>query len=176
MGNEAFLRAAGRRGCPFCVLALDYRRQDAKDTKRDHHAYQNASCTEPLPPIHHISMLFGMRDTAVIPPFVDALPAGATSNRCQAVWPSYQKASFTEPLAPAHHISMLLGMRDTAVIPPFVDALPAGAISIRCQAFWPSYQKASCTEPLAPISPALDKHSQESASSPVNAASDRGVE
>src|SRR5690348_2592717 len=89
-------------------------------------SYQNASCTEPVAPIHHISMLLGMRDTAVIPPFGDALPAGAISNCRQPSWPSYQNASCTEPFAPIHHISMLLGMRDTAVIPPFGDALPAG--------------------------------------------------
>ncbi len=62
-----------------------------------------------------ISMLLGMRDTAVTPPLTDALPAGAISYCRQPSWPSYQNASCTEPLAPTHHISMLLGMRDTSV-------------------------------------------------------------
>src|SRR5678816_1721605 len=68
-------------------------------------SYQKASWTEPLEPIHHTSMLFGMRETAVIPPFVAALPPGASSNRCHCA-PSYQKASCTSPLGPIHHTSI----------------------------------------------------------------------
>ena len=74
-------------------------------------------------------MLLGMRDTAVIPPFSDALPAGASSYRRQPCCPSYQYAPCTEPLAPTHQISMLLGMRDTATILPLPEMLSAGANS-----------------------------------------------
>src|SRR6266702_1654421 len=94
-------------------------------------AYQKASCTEPFGPIHHISMLLGIRDTAVILPLTEALPAGASSNRCHCP-PSYQKASWTEPFGPIHHTSMLLCIRDTAAISPLDEALPAGASSNRC--------------------------------------------
>ena len=41
-------------------------------------------------------MLFAMRETAVMPPVVEALPAGANSNRCHRPF-SYQYASCTEP-------------------------------------------------------------------------------
>jgi hypothetical protein len=58
-------------------------------------------------------MLLGIRDTAVIPPFGDALPAGAISNRRQPSCPSDQNASCIDPLAPTHHISMLLDVSST---------------------------------------------------------------
>src|SRR5450759_5780527 len=73
-------------------------------------SYQNASSTEPLAPTQNISMLLGTRETAVIPPSNDALPAGAISSRPQWSMPSYQNASWTEPLAPTQNISMLLGL------------------------------------------------------------------
>ena len=38
-------------------------------------SYQNASSTEPAAPTQKISMLLGTRETAVSPPFGDALPA-----------------------------------------------------------------------------------------------------
>ena len=72
-----------------------------------------------------------MRDTEVIPPFSDALPAGASSYRRKPSCPSYQYAHCIEPLAPTHQISILLGMRDTEVIPPSVAAMFAGANSKR---------------------------------------------
>ncbi|WP_218963234.1 hypothetical protein, partial [Bacillus pseudomycoides] len=75
-------------------------------------SYQKASCTEPFAPIHHISMLFGILDTAAIflllveegrlgAGLVEALPAGAISCRLHGC-PSYQKALCTEPFAPIH--------------------------------------------------------------------------
>src|SRR6266702_2563196 len=94
-------------------------------------AYQKASCTELIVPIHHTSMLLGIRDTAAISPLDEALPAGASSNRCHCP-PSYQKASWTEPFGPIHHTSMLLCIRDTAVIPPLAEALPIGARANCC--------------------------------------------
>jgi hypothetical protein len=60
-------------------------------------------------------MLLGIRDTAAMPPFDEALPGGANWNVCHEL-PSYQLASFTEPSAPIHQTSMLLGIRDTAAM------------------------------------------------------------
>ncbi len=73
-------------------------------------------------------MLPGIRETAAMPPVVEALPAGASSKPCQ-VLPSYQKRSWTEPFAPTKNTSMLPGTRETAAMPPLADALPAGASS-----------------------------------------------
>jgi hypothetical protein len=83
-------------------------------------------------------MLPGMRETAVIPPCAEALPAGANWKRCQLP-PSYQKASCTDPSGPIHQTSMLFGMRETAVMPPCGEALPGGASWKICQVP-PSYQ------------------------------------
>ena len=89
--------------------------------------YQKAPCTVPPSPIHQISMLVSMRESAAMPLFGPAAVGTATGSRygCQPLPSSYQKSPRTDRSAPIHHASMLVSMRDAAEIPAAV-AGPTG--------------------------------------------------
>jgi hypothetical protein len=84
---------AGRRSVANHVYFLTPTPSAAQgETEGECQPYQKLSCTDPFAPVHHNSMLFGIRDTAEILPLGDALLAGASSYRVQAP-PSYQNAA-----------------------------------------------------------------------------------
>ena len=98
-------------------------------------SYQKAPRTEVSDPIHHVSMVVLMRDTAAEPArrMLDPIGPGSRYGPCHP-WPSsYQNPPCTTLSGPVHQTSMLSRNRDRALISLSGEAEPGRATSYRSQ-------------------------------------------